>query len=61
MSFKNQLNMIFHMIISCASDIHLKLEIKNLMNVNNYANDWIKEYFPLQPITSKFEDFEIFV
>jgi len=31
------------------------------MNVNNYANDWIKKSFPLQPITSKFEDFEIFV
>jgi len=31
------------------------------MNVNNYANDWIKESFPLQPITSKFKDFEIFV
>jgi hypothetical protein len=31
------------------------------MNVNNYTNDWIKESFPLQPITSKFEDFEIFV
>ncbi len=31
------------------------------MNVNNYANDWIKESFPLQTITSKFEDFEIFV
>ncbi len=31
------------------------------MNVNNYANDWIKESFPLQPIISKFEDFESFV
>jgi len=31
------------------------------MNLNNYANDWIKESFPLQPSTSKFEDFEIFV
>ncbi len=33
----------------------------NLMNVNKYANDWIKKLFPLQPITSKCEDFEIFV
>jgi len=31
------------------------------MNVNNYANDSIKESFPLQPVTSKFEDFEISV
>jgi hypothetical protein len=27
------------------------------MNVNNYANDWIKESFPLEPTTSKFENF----
>ncbi len=53
--------MVFHMIISCACDLHLKLEIKNLMNVNNYANDWMKESYPLQPITSKYEDFESFV
>ncbi len=53
--------MVFHMIISCTCDFHLEFKIKNLMNVNNYANDSIKKSFPLQPITSKFEDFEIFV
>jgi hypothetical protein len=53
--------MVFHMIISCACDLHLELGIKNLMNVNNYANDWIKKSFSLGPITSKFEDFEIFI
>jgi hypothetical protein len=34
--------MVFHMIISCACELHLELEIKNLMNVNNYANDLMK-------------------
>jgi hypothetical protein len=53
--------MVFHMIISCTCDFHLEFKIKNLMNVNNYANDSIKKSFLLQPISSKFEDFEIFV
>jgi hypothetical protein len=39
MGFLNQLIMVFHMIISCTCDLHLKLEIENLMNVNKYAND----------------------
>jgi len=50
--------MVFRMIISCTCDMYLELKILNLMNVNNYANDWIKESFPSQPIASKFEDFE---
>jgi len=35
--------------------------VRTLKPNNNCANDWIKESFPLQLITSKFEDFEIFV
>jgi hypothetical protein len=53
--------MVFHMIIFCTCGFHLEFKIKNLMNVNNYANDSIKKSFLLQPISSKFEDFEIFV
>jgi hypothetical protein len=51
--------MVFHMIISCTCDLHLELEILNLINVNNYANDWIKGSLPSQPSASNFEDFEI--
>jgi len=33
MGFKNQLNMFFHNIISYIYDMHLKLEILNLMDI----------------------------
>jgi hypothetical protein len=35
MSFKNQLNMFFYMIISYIYSLHLVLENLNLMNINN--------------------------
>jgi hypothetical protein len=33
MGFENQLNMFFHIIISCTCDVHLNLEILNVMDI----------------------------
>jgi hypothetical protein len=52
MGFKNQLNMFFHIIISYTCDVHLKLEILNLMDIKKKPNYLIKESFPLQPFDS---------
>jgi len=35
------------MYISCACDLHLKLGILNLVNINNQPYDFKKEPFPL--------------
>jgi len=61
MGFENQLNMLFHIIISYTCDVHLKLEILNLMDIKKYPNYLLKESFPLQPFASKFQNFEIFM
>jgi hypothetical protein len=59
--FKNQLNMFFHMIIFYTCDLHLELEILNLINIKHYLNDLIKESFPLQFFVLKFQNFENFI
>jgi hypothetical protein len=35
MGLRNQLNMFFHIIISCTCDMYLKLDILNLMDIKS--------------------------
>ncbi len=61
MSFNGQPNVFFGKIISSTCDLHLKLVILNPLNIFFLSNDFLNEFFALQPFPSKFQDFEIFV
>jgi len=53
--------MFFGKIISYTCDLHLKLNILNLLNIIFLSNGKRNESFSLQPFFSNFQDFEIFV
>jgi hypothetical protein len=48
-------------IISFTCDLHLKLNILNQLNIIVLSTGLKNESFALQPFTSKFQDFELFV
>jgi hypothetical protein len=50
----------FGMLISYTCDLHLKLNILNLLNIIFLSNGFKNESFALESFPSKFQDFEIF-
>jgi len=61
MSFNGQPNTFFGNIISFTCDLHLKLDILNPLNIIFLSICFLNESFALQPFSSKFQNFDIFI